>query len=88
MEMLAAGKSLEEIKKSSFVQSQIEIYTLIYEADEWEKNVGPIEVTPLQKALVEGRLDKILAVMAKGGKAGVSELAGAKSQLDELKEGK
>jgi hypothetical protein len=93
-QMLESGKTVEDVQKSSLVESQIEIYTLIFEADEYEKNLSPvgrIDVTPLQRSLVEGKLNAILRVMAKsegGGSAPFSELLEAKSNLDDLKKGK
>lgn len=62
-QMLASGMSEKDVKDSYLVRSQIEIYTLIYEADKWEKEHGPIEITPLQKALVEGGFDSLIADM-------------------------
>ncbi|MES0490032.1 MAG: DUF4157 domain-containing protein [Leptospirales bacterium] len=61
---LAKGTTLDDVKKSSLVESQIEIYRLIFEAQNWEKANGKINITPLQKALVEGKLNSIFIAMA------------------------
>jgi hypothetical protein len=86
-QMLADKMPLEEVKTSFMVESQIEIYTLVFEADEWEKANGPIVLTDLEKALLSGKLDKILEVMAKAeeGKASYPELLKAKSAIDDMK---
>jgi len=51
-------------RKSELVGLQIEIYALLFEADLWEKANGPIKVTELEKALVEGKLNNMLAIFA------------------------
>jgi hypothetical protein len=81
------GTSVADVKASWIVNAAIEIYTLLYEADEWEKANGPIVLTPLEKALIQGKLDSILEVMAKAeeGKASTGDLLKAKSQIDNLK---
>jgi len=86
-QMLADGTAQDEVKKSFIVDAAIEIYTLVFEADEWEKAHGEIELTALEKALVRGDLDKVLAVMAKAevGKASIGDLIEAKSAIDGLK---
>jgi len=87
-QMIESGKKLEEFKTSYMVTSQIEIYTLIYEADEWEKKNGAIGVTPLQKALVEGKLNALLKIMAKSEEnvpINSSEKLDAYSNLQDLK---
>jgi hypothetical protein len=63
-EMLASGKSVSDIEKSELVGLQIEIYALLFEADLWEKANGPVKVTELEKALVEGKLNNMLAIFA------------------------
>jgi hypothetical protein len=85
-QQLADGVSIEDVKKSWIVNAAIEIYTLPFEADEWEKAHGPIVLTSLEKALIQGKLDKILEVMAKAevGKASTGDLLKAKSQIDNL----
>lgn len=86
-QQLADGASIEDVKASSIVNAAIEIYTLLYEADEWEKANGPIVLTQLEKALIQGKLDTILAIMAKAeeGKASTGDLLKAKSHIDDLK---
>ena len=86
-QMLADNMPIDEVKKSFMVESATEIYTLVYEANEWDKANGPIVLTDLEKALVAGKLDKLLEIMAKAevGKAGLSDLMTASSAIDELK---
>jgi hypothetical protein len=86
-QMLADKIPLDEVKKSFIVESAIEIYTLVYEAIEWEQAHGPIKLTGLEKALVQGKLDSILEVMARAevGKASLPDLLKAKSAIDDLK---
>ncbi|MEU4195416.1 DUF4157 domain-containing protein [Kribbella sp. NPDC026611] len=86
-QQLVNGASVADVKASWFVNAVIEIYTLLYEADEWEKVHGPIVLTSLEKALIQGKLDSILEVMAKAevGKASTGDLLKAKSQIDNLK---
>jgi hypothetical protein len=86
-QLLADGMSVEDVKKSYMVESAIEIYTLIYESDEWQKANGPVNLSPLEIALVQGKLDTLLKVMAKAEdkKAGTGDYLQAKSALDDLK---
>ena len=86
-QLLVDGESVEDVKKSWIVNAAIEIYTLLFEADEWEKANGPIALTSLEKALIQGKLDTILEVMAKAEvrKASTGDLLKAKSQMDDLK---
>jgi len=72
-QMLADKMPIDEVKKSFMVESAIEIYTLIYEAIEWERMYGPIKLTSLEKALVEGKLDDILSIMARRESGEVSK---------------
>lgn len=85
-QQLVDGVSVEDVKKSWIVNAAIEIYTLLFEADEWEKANGPIVLSPLEKALIQGKLDTILEVMAKAevGKASTGDLLKAKSQMGDL----
>jgi hypothetical protein len=85
-QQFADGAKVEDVKASYIVNAAIEIYTLLYEADEWEKVHGPIVLTELEKALVQGKLDTILEVMAKAeaGKASTGDLLKAKSNIDNL----
>ncbi len=85
-QQLVDGASVEDVKTSWIVNAAIEIYTLLFEADEWEKAHGPILLTPLEKALIQGKLDTILEIMAKAeeGKASVGDLLKAKSQIGAL----
>jgi hypothetical protein len=89
-QQLVDGVSLEDVKRSWIVNAAIEIYTLLFEADEWEKANGPIVLTALETALIQGKLDTILEIMAKAevGKASTGELLKAKSAIDDLKKAK
>jgi hypothetical protein len=89
-QMLADGMKLEDVKKSSMVTSAIEIYTLVFEADEWDRTNQPFQLTELEKALLSHKLDKLLEVMAKAedGNASLGDLLGAKSAIDDLKQAK
>jgi hypothetical protein len=86
-QQLVDGVSLADVKKSWIVNAAIEIYTLLFEADEWEKANGPIVLTTLEKALIQGKLDTILEVMAKAevGHASSGDLLKARSHIDDLK---
>lgn len=91
-EMLARGVSVEDVKKSQMVKSQIEIYSLLYEADKWEQTKGTIELTDLEKRLASGKLNNILSLFAlmeekKGYKASqdLGRLKRASSERKELK---
>ncbi len=63
-QMLSSGKTMDEVQKSPIVEKQIEIYSLLYEADNWEKTNGPVGLTDLQERLAKGQLDKILSIFA------------------------
>jgi hypothetical protein len=82
-QMLSEGLSIESVKKHSLVNSQIEIYTLIYEADQWTKEHGQIKLTPLQKKLAEGSLSKTMDLFAKQIR---NEKITKKDQSDAMKE--
>jgi hypothetical protein len=63
-QMLAAGMPIDDIKKSELVDVQIQIYALLFEADIWESAHGPVKLTDLQKALIDGKLNSILKIFA------------------------
>lgn len=86
-QMLADNMPIDEVKKSFMVESAIEIYTLVYEANEWDAAHDAFVLTPLERALIQGKLDKLLEVMAKAeaGKASLGDLIAAKSAIDDLK---
>jgi hypothetical protein len=85
-QQLADGASVDDVKASWIANAATEIYTLVYEADEWDKANGPVALTSLEQALIHGKLDTILEVMAKAevGKASTGDLLKAKSQMDDL----
>jgi hypothetical protein len=86
-QMLADNMPIEEVKKSFMVETAIEIYTLVYEANEWDAAHGAIVLTDLEKALVSGKLDKLLEIMAKAeaGKASLGDLITASGAIKDLK---
>jgi hypothetical protein len=77
--MLAGGMSVAEVKATGFLESIIEIYALVEEADAWSKTNGKIQLTDLELKLVKGELDPLLKALAKGGKASSIEKAQATS---------
>jgi len=58
-ELIAGGKTLNEVKKLDFIQRIIGIYTLTYEAKNWERTRGEIKLTQLTYALLKGDFDEI-----------------------------
>ena len=81
---VAIGKTLPLERRAFRIVGQFAAPGTIYEAELWEANEGPIEITPLQKALVEGKLNSILKLMAKGPKATSGDKLDALSNLKEL----
>ncbi|HEV2772832.1 MAG TPA: M15 family metallopeptidase [Thermoleophilaceae bacterium] len=64
--MLRAGASVEDVKRSQLAERIVDIYTLIYEADEWEKAHGKIDNGSLIPTMLSGALDGVFEKMAKG----------------------
>jgi len=57
-QLLAEGKSVEIVANSTLVDRLIQIYTLIYEVEEWEKQTGQtMQLTPAMRATVRGQYD-------------------------------
>ena len=67
------GKKLDDIKKWNITQKIINIYTLIYEADEWEKNRGAIANTDLIRGLVSGTYTERIKSAVKDSKLPLEE---------------
>jgi hypothetical protein len=63
---LKAGKSVDDVKKLELTQRIIDIYTLIYEAAEWEATHGKIDNGQFIELMLNGTLNKAFAKMAKG----------------------
>ncbi|MCJ7626534.1 MAG: hypothetical protein MUO76_23835, partial [Anaerolineaceae bacterium] len=63
---LKGGKSVDDVKKLELTQRIIDIYTLIYEADEWETAHGKIDNGQFSEMILNGSLNKAFAKMAKG----------------------
>jgi hypothetical protein len=86
-QMLADGMPVDEVSKSFMAESATELYTLVFEADEWDAAHGPIQLTSLEKALLAGKLDTLLEIMAKAevGKASLPDLMKASNAISDLK---
>jgi hypothetical protein len=82
-QLLLSGLSVDKVKKHSLVNAQIEIYTLIYEAEQWIKKYGEIKLSPLQKRLAEGSLNRTMDLFAKQVR---KEEITTKDQTDAMKE--
>lgn len=63
---LKAGETVDAVKKSSLVERIINIYTLIFEVDEWEAKNGKINNGDFIKIMQSGQLDTVFKKMAKG----------------------
>jgi outer membrane protein OmpA-like peptidoglycan-associated protein len=57
--MLHEGRSLDSIKRTQLVKDYAAVYTLIFEATNWEQRFGPIPVTLLQTSMATGRLNSV-----------------------------
>jgi hypothetical protein len=64
--MLRAGRSVADVQRSSLVERIIDIYTLIYEAGEWETAHGRIDNGALIPRMLSGDMNTIFERMAKG----------------------
>lgn len=53
-QLLMKGMPATDVVKSEHVQHLIQIYTLIYEATEWEKAHGAVGLTPVMRKVVKG----------------------------------
>jgi hypothetical protein len=61
-QMLADGMTIDAVKKSELINSQIEILALIEESKKYN---GTIKLTKLEKALLKGKLRRMLAYSTK-----------------------
>jgi len=64
--MLVEGKSIYEVNGSPLVLRLTNVYELIYEAVEWEKKNGKIQLTPIIQKIINGGYDKQFKAAPKG----------------------
>ena len=56
--LLASGKKPSEVARSGLAEQLVQIYTLIYETEEWQRRTGrSTGVTNLQRRIIQGRYD-------------------------------
>ncbi len=56
--LLASGKTVDEVSRSGLAEQLTQIYTLIYEVDEWERRNGEsITLTPATRRIINGDYD-------------------------------
>lgn len=55
--MLDDGATVAQVSKTSLVEQLTQIYTLIYEVDEWERRHGDVGLTDVMRNVVEGAYD-------------------------------
>ena len=63
---LQAGHTVDQVKKWGMTQQIIDIYTLIYEAGEWEKKHGRIKNSRFIENMIAGDFDKVMEKGVKG----------------------
>lgn len=63
---LKSGETIDAVKKSLLVERIINIYTLIFEVDEWEAKNGKIDNGDFIKMMQSGQLNTVFKKMAKG----------------------
>jgi hypothetical protein len=63
---LKAGQTVDVVEKSDLVERITDIYTLIYEAGEWETAHGKIDNGDFIEMMLAGKLNKVFEKMAKG----------------------
>jgi hypothetical protein len=64
--MIANDKSAKEVAETEFVEHLVEVYTLIYEATEWEKANGSIGLTNVERSVMAGQYNAQFRAAAKG----------------------
>jgi hypothetical protein len=72
--MLVNGVPIARVKASMLVKRYIEVYTLLFEADAWEQANGQIPITPLQRKIVNGGLNRIFRAISAAERGGRSRL--------------
>ncbi|HEY9830852.1 MAG TPA: OmpA family protein [Stenomitos sp.] len=70
-QMLASGKSVDQVKASDLVKCYIQVYTLLFEADVWEQANGRVPLSLLQIQMISGRLNPLFQRLAllEGGRS-------------------
>jgi hypothetical protein len=63
---LMSGKSIDEVQSDSRTQHFIEIYSLIYYSDIWQKEHQKIKHSFFTESMLEGKYDKVFAKSVKG----------------------
>jgi hypothetical protein len=63
---LLAGKSIDEVQSDSRTQHFIEIYSLIYYSDIWQKEHQKIKHSFFTESMLAGKYDKVFAKSVKG----------------------
>jgi hypothetical protein len=81
---------MDEVKKSTMVDGMIEVYMLIFEAERWEKANGPIRLTDLERATVQGKADDIFRAIGKTleRKASIGDFIDALERVSDLRHGR
>jgi hypothetical protein len=74
---LRIGMSVDSAKTMPLTEKIIDIYTLIYAADEWERTQGKIPSTKFMDAMLAGKFDTLFRKMAHGEKPSIGELRDA-----------
>jgi hypothetical protein len=70
-QMLASGQSTSKVKASKLVSNYIQVYTLLFEADLWERANGRVSLTLLQQKIASGALNSVfrsLSAVERGGR--------------------
>jgi hypothetical protein len=65
-QQLDSGKTVEQVCESDLARHLIEIYTLIYYADEWERKHGDVGLSDVMKKCVAGDYDGQFKAAPKG----------------------
>jgi outer membrane protein OmpA-like peptidoglycan-associated protein len=58
-QMLASGQSTSKVKASKLVSNYIQVYTLLFEADLWERTNGQVPLSLLQQKMGSGALNLV-----------------------------
>lgn len=63
-QMLASGLPPTQVMESKLVGRYVEVYTLLFEADKWERTNGIVAISPLQYQMATSALDSIFRAVA------------------------
>ncbi len=69
LHQLLENKSIDDVIKSGQVEQLVQIYTLIYEVDEWEKRNRPVELTDTVRGIVNDEYNEIFESAPKANDA-------------------